>query len=203
MIQWASGGRETEEIVFAQFNELLTKVPLLYFILCANSLALAYTHHGTAPDYLTIYVAGILSVACLLRAFKWHSFRTKTFDLEQAKHQIKMTVLFSIVMGIGFSLWSFTLYSYGDIGLRAHVAYYMSVTVIGIIVCLIHLPAAVWSTTITVGTPFVLFFSTSGQPVFVAIAINFSTPLLSIPIQITRGFFKFGNPPTPFKDNSN
>ncbi len=189
MIQWASGGRETEEIVFAQFNELLTKVPLLYFILCANSLALAYTHHGTAPDYLTIYVAGILSVACLLRAFKWHSFRTKTFDLEQAKHQIKMTVLFSIVMGIGFSLWSFTLYSYGDIGLRAHVAYYMSVTVIGIIVCLIHLPAAVWSTTITVGTPFVLFFSTSGQPVFVAIAINFSM-VVSVLVLIALSYYR-------------
>jgi len=136
-------------------------------------VALAYTHYGTAPDYLTVYVAGFLSVACLIRAHKWHSFKTETFDFKQAKYQIKMTILFSILMGIGFSLWSFTLYHYGDIGLRAHVAYYMSVTVIGVIVCLIHLPAAVWSTTITVGIPFVLFFGASEQPVFVAIAINF------------------------------
>ena len=172
--QWALGGGETEQVIYAQFNELLTKVPLLYFILCVNSVVLAYTHYGTAPDYLTVYVAGFLALGCLLRALKWHSFRTKIFDVEQTKHQIKMTVLFSILMGIGFSTWSFTLYNYGDIGLKVHVAYYMSVTVIGIIVCLIHLPAAVWSTVIIVGIPFVLFFSTSGQPVFVAIAINFS-----------------------------
>ena len=51
-MHWASGRGKTEQVVFAQFNELLTKVPLLYFILCANSLALTYTHYGTAPDYL-------------------------------------------------------------------------------------------------------------------------------------------------------
>jgi len=188
-VLWASGGGKAEQIIFAQFNELLTKVPLLYFILFANSVAVAYTHYGTAPDYLTVYVMGFLSVACLLRALKWHSFRTKNFDLEQAKHQIKMTVLFSVLMGIGFSIWSFALYKYGDIALRSHVAFYMSVTVIGIIVCLIHLPAAVWSTTITVGIPFVLFFSTSGEPVFVAIAINFSM-VASLLVLIALSYYR-------------
>ena len=173
-MHWAGSGEKLEPLIFAQFNELLTKVPLLYFILCTNSLALAYTHYGIAPDYLTLYVATFLSVACLFRAIKWRSFKQKTFTLTQAQHQIKMTVLFSILMGMGFSLWCFLLYGYGDVSLRAHIAYFMSVTVIGIIVCLIHLPAAVWSTTLTVGIPFVIFFSTSGQPIFVAIAINFS-----------------------------
>lgn len=173
-MQWADSGENNEHIIFAQFNELLTKVPLLYFILCVNSVALAYTHYGTAPDYLTVYIAIFLTVVSLFRALKWHGYKHKTFTLAQAKHQIRMTVLFSILMGTGFTLWAFTLYDYGDIVLRAHIAYYMSITVIGVIVCLIHLPAAVWSTTVTVGLPFVLFFSTSGQPVFVAIAINFS-----------------------------
>ena len=188
-MQFAGSGEKLEPLIFAQFNELLTKVPLLYFILCTNSLALAYTHYGIAPDYLTIYVAGFLSIACILRAFKWHTFKQKTFSLEQAKHQIKMTVLFSIIMGMGFSLWCFVLYDYGDISLRAHIAYFMSVTVIGIIVCLIHLPAAVWSTTLTVGIPFVLFFSVSGEPIFVAIAINF-TMVASVLVSITLSYYR-------------
>lgn len=174
-MHWVGSGEKLEPLIFAQFNELLTKVPLLYFILCTNSLALAYTHYGTAPDYLTLYLASFLSVACFMRAIKWHSFKRKTFTLAQAKHQINMTVLFSILMGIGFSLWCFVLYQYGDVSLRAHIAYFMSVTVIGIIMCLIHLPAAVWSTTLTVGLPFLLFFVSSGQPIFVAIAFNFTT----------------------------
>lgn len=165
----------------------------MYFILLVNSLALSYTHYEVAPDYLTIYVAAFLSVACIVRAFRWHRFRYKVFTVKQAEHQIRMTVLFSILMGIGFSFWGFALYGYGDMGLRVHVAYYMSVTVIGIIVCLIHMPAAVWSTTITVGVPFVLFFSASGQSIFVAIAINFllvAAVLVMITLSYYRAFSK-------------
>lgn len=173
-IQWADGGKKTEKLKFAQFKELITKVPLLYFILLINSLALAYTHYDVAPKFLTIYMTAFLSVVCIARAIKWHGYRHKVFTLGQVEHQIRMTVLFSVLMGIGFFIWGYSLYGYGDIGLRVHVAYYMSVTVIGIIVCLIHLPAAVWSTTITVGLPFVVFFGASGQPVFIAIAINFA-----------------------------
>ena len=184
-------GKTLDDLVFAQFNELLTKVPLLYFILCANSLALAYTHYDIAPDYLTIYVAFILSIACVLRALKWYRYKHKTFTVEEAKHQIKMTVLFSFLMGICFSLWSFSLYDYGDVGLRFHIAYYMSVTVIGIMMCLIHLPAAVFSITFTVGLPFVIFFGASSHPVFVAIAINFCmvvVVLVSIALSYYRAF---------------
>lgn len=188
-MHWVGSGEKLEPLIFAQFNELLTKVPLLYFILCTNSLALAYTHYGTAPDYLTLYLASFLSVACFMRAIKWHSFKRKTFTLAQAKHQINMTVLFSILMGIGFSLWCFVLYQYGDVSLRAHIAYFMSVTVIGIIMCLIHLPAAVWSTTLTVGLPFVLFFVSSGQPIFVAIAFNFTT-VVSVLVLVALSYYR-------------
>ena len=109
VLQWASGGEKTEQLIFAQFRELLTKVPLLYLILLINSLSLSYTHYGVAPDYLTLYVTALLSVACIARAVKWHNYRHKTFTLEQAQHQIKATVLFSVLVGIGFSLWSFAL----------------------------------------------------------------------------------------------
>ena len=169
----ADGRKKSPQIIFAQFNELITKVPLLYFILLVNSLVLAYTHYGVAPDYLTLYISGFLGIACISRAVRWYGYRHKTFSYEQAKHQIKMTVLFSILMGIGFTLWGFTLFSYGNIVLKAHVAYFMSITVIGIAVCLIHLPVAVWAASITVGLPFIMFFGFSGEPVFVAIAINF------------------------------
>jgi len=169
----ANGGEKTELLKFAQFNELIKKIPLLYFILLVNSLILSYTHYDVAPKYLTVYVTAFLSVACIARSIRWYGYRKKTFNLAQVEHQIRMTVLFSILMGIGFSAWAYALYGYGNMGLRLHIAYYMSITVFGIVVCLIHLPAAVWSTTVTVGLPFVLFLITSGNPIFISIAINF------------------------------
>ena len=189
LIQLTDGGPRSPQVVFAQFNELLTKVPLLYIILLVNSLSLAYTHYGIAPDYLTIYVSAFLSVACLSRALRWYRFKNKTFTLAQAKHQIRMTVLFANLMGVGFSWWSYTLYGYGDFALQAHVAYYMSITVIGIIICLIHLPAAAWSASVTVGIPFVMFFFWSGQPVFVAIASNFLM-VVAVLVMITLSYYR-------------
>lgn len=191
VLKWANGGDKSEQLTFAQFNELVSKVPLLYFILLVNSLILSYTHYDVAPTYLTVYVAAFLSIACISRAIRWHGFKRKKFTLKQAEHQIRMTVLFSFLMGIGFSLWGYALYGYGDISLRIQIAYYMSITVFGVVVCLIHLPAAVWTTSITVGLPFVLFFGISTDPVFVAIAINFSivaVVLILIALSYYRAF---------------
>ncbi len=184
-----NGGEQSEQLKFAQFNELITKVPLLYFILLVNSLILSYTHYHVAPKHLTVYVAAFLSVACIARSLKWYSYRKHTFTLSQVEHQIRMTVLFSIFMGIGFSTWAFTLYQYGDVGHQLHIAYYMSVTVFGIIVCLIHLPAAVWSTTVTVGLPFMVFFITSGNSIFVSIAINF-TIVVAVLILVALSYYR-------------
>ncbi|MCF2947340.1 EAL domain-containing protein [Paraglaciecola aquimarina] len=185
----AYGGERSSQIVFAQFNELIKKVPLLYSILLVNSLSLAYTHYGVAPDYLTIYVAALLSIGCISRAIRWYGFRHHEFTLKQAKHQIRMTVLFAILMSLFFSAWSYTLYQYGDFALQTHVIYYISITVIGIIVCLIHLPAAAWSISFAVGLPFVAFFVYSGHPVFVAIATNF-TLVVFVLVMITQSYYR-------------
>jgi diguanylate cyclase (GGDEF)-like protein len=189
LVQLADGGTRSPQVVFAQFNELLTKVPLLYAILLANSLSLAYTHYGVAPDYLTLYVSAFLSVACITRGIRWYRYKYRTFSLAEAKHQIRMTVFFANLMGVGFSLWSYTLFGYGDFALQSHVAYYMSITVIGIIICLIHLPAAAWSASITVGIPFVIFFMLSGEPVFMAIASNFLI-VVAVLVMITLSYYR-------------
>ena len=189
LIKLADGRNKSAEIVFAQFNELLTKVPLLYLILLVNSLAVAYTHYGVAPDYLTVYLPALLTIACLSRAARWYGFRHKTFSFKQARHQIQMTVLFSVLMGIGFTFWGLELYGYGNLELKAHIAYFMSITVIGVLVCLIHLPVAVWTTSITVGLPFIGFFAFSKEPVFIAIALNFLMVLASL-IPITLSYYR-------------
>ncbi|GAC13765.1 hypothetical protein GLIP_1124 [Aliiglaciecola lipolytica E3] len=134
-------------------------------------------------------MAAILSFGCITRALKWYGFRHKNFSLKEAKHQIKMTVLFAVIMGVGFSIWSYTLYFYGDFALRSHVIYYMSITVIGIIVCLIHLPAAAWSISISVGIPFVVFFVFTGEPIFIAIASNFALVTIVL-VTVTLSYYR-------------
>ncbi|MDU0353093.1 EAL domain-containing protein [Paraglaciecola aquimarina] len=189
ILKLIEGGDVNPNIVFAQFKELITKVPLLYSILLVNSLSLAYTHYGVAPDYLTLYIAAILALVCIARGIRWYGYRNNEFTLRQAIHQIRMTVFFAGLMGIAFSIWAYTLYSYGGVELRAHVAYFMSITAIGVIVCLIHLPAATWAIGLTVGIPFISFFVYTGHPIFLAIANNFGLVLVAL-VMITRSYYR-------------
>lgn len=182
-------GDTSPQVVFAQFNELLKKIPLLYFILMVSSIALAYTHYGIAPDYLTIYTVLILCIGCMSRVSIWYQFRFKTFSYKEAKKQITLTIMTAALMSVGFSLWCFLLYSYGDFSLRAHIIYYMSITVIGIIVCLIHLPGAAWAISLVVGLPFVVFFLFSGEAIFVAIATNFVLVMIAV-VMVTLSHYR-------------
>lgn len=181
--------RNSPEVIQAQYKELLTKVPLLYVILVTNSISLAFTHYKSAPAYLSIYIPIILSVIAIARSLQWLRFRSKPFDLQHAQHQLKMTVLFAVIVGVIFSAWGISLYSYGDMAQKGHVTYFMSITVIGVIVCLINLPLAALSIIATVGTTFVVFFVSTGNPVFVAISINFAL-VSGVLILVTFSYFR-------------
>ena len=49
---------ENHELMGAQLAAFSRQVPLLYFILSVNSIALAFTHLGIAPTSLTVAFGG-------------------------------------------------------------------------------------------------------------------------------------------------
>ena len=51
---------ENHELMGAQLAAFSRQVPLLYFILSVNSIALAFTHLGIAPPSLTVAFPGFL-----------------------------------------------------------------------------------------------------------------------------------------------
>jgi predicted signal transduction protein with EAL and GGDEF domain len=59
---------ENYELMGAQLAAFSRQVPLLYFILSVNSVALAFTHLGIAPTSLTVAFPGVLVGACAIRA---------------------------------------------------------------------------------------------------------------------------------------
>lgn len=189
LLDWLDGKHNHPEVIFAQFNELRTKVPLLYFVLLSNVFALAYTHYEVAPTSLTIYFPAIVVFLCLLRVKIWLNFGSNNFSLAEARHQIRVILVVAVFMGLIFAAWSFAMYHYGNDLQKSHVAYFMSITVIGIIVCLIHLPAVAILVMATVGMSFVIFFVSSGNPVFIAIALNFLMVMVVLTL-IMLGYYR-------------
>ncbi|MFZ8398905.1 hypothetical protein ACO1L5_14065, partial [Staphylococcus aureus] len=66
---------------------------------------------------------------------------------------LRSTNWLTLPIGIGFTAWSFALFPYGDPYAKSQVAFYMAVTVIGCIFCLMHVRSAALIVTLIVDLP--------------------------------------------------
>ncbi|MQB41333.1 EAL domain-containing protein [Rhizobium sp. ICMP 5592] len=145
---------------------------MMYFILLSSTWALAITHMKFAPTLLTVGVPTLFTFGCMLRVVFW--LRTRNIDPspELAHTVLLRTNRLAGAIAVAFTLWSFALVPYGDAYTRSHVAFYMAITVISCIFCLMYVRSAAFIVTVIVNGAFIAFFVATAQPTFVAIAIN-------------------------------
>ncbi|WP_323015120.1 diguanylate cyclase domain-containing protein, partial [Devosia sp.] len=159
------------ELVLAQARALSGQIPLMYGILLINSLALAATHQD-APALLRLYIPAALALICAIRIFTWWRSRDRQIDFARARSLLGSTVAIAVLLGAGFAAWALSLYPYGNAFQQSHVAFYMGITSICCVFSLTHLRAAAMIVAVGVLVPFTLFFVSTGNPVFAALAIN-------------------------------
>ncbi|KQT54742.1 hypothetical protein ASG43_04045 [Aureimonas sp. Leaf454] len=160
------------DIAMAQFKVLQRQVPLLYALLSVNALAVAYTHHGQAPDWMTIGVSGVLVSVSLVRLVVWVLRRHREATAAEALSNLRRTTILSVVLAVAYISWSLSLNAYGGPYEHAHVAIFIAITVIGCIFCLMQLPQAALAVAIVVTVPYLVFYLRLNNPVFSAIALN-------------------------------
>jgi diguanylate cyclase (GGDEF)-like protein len=164
--------KNNPELLKAQCEALTKQIPLLYFILLTNTWILAYNFIGKAPAWLTIYCPIAMTFGCAIRILRWWRNNSLIVTTQQAVRILTRTNRLSSFISIGFTAWAIALFPYGDIATRCHVAFYMAITVIGCIFCLMHLRSAAFMVAAIVNTAFVAFFLSSGSVTFIAMAIN-------------------------------
>lgn len=141
LFQWFAGIGNDPTLALAQAEQLRRQIPLLYGLLLINSLAIAITHAGLAPPLLTFSVPAVLFGATLARLVYWSRSRP-IVDPARAQRLLRTLTVLAAVFGTAYVIWSSMLSRYGGIYERAHVALYVSTTVIGCIFCLTPLPQA-------------------------------------------------------------
>ncbi|OCJ17613.1 diguanylate cyclase [Rhizobium sp. AC44/96] len=164
--------KDDPDFLKSQYKALASQIPILYVLLIINVLAVAITHIGTAPVWLSLYVPIGLSVTCLLRLCWWEIHGRDEVTAERAMTLMRITVVAAAVLTCAFGAWAVALYQYGNAYQQGQIAYFLVVTGISSVFCLMHLPlAAALTTVITFGTMIVTFMF-SGNPVFVATATS-------------------------------
>ena len=179
------------ELACSQIAAFSTQLPLLYVILVANAALLSLTHWHSAPPMLTLFLPGALGLICLGRAAFWLRHASRTVSADEAIRKLRTTVRLVPILGLGFAAWALSLFPYGDAYARCHVAFYMAITVISCIFCLMNLRSAALMLTAFVVLPFTLFFGLSGQPVLMAIAGNLVLVTIGMIYILQRNYHAF------------
>ncbi|MCZ4344910.1 EAL domain-containing protein [Devosia neptuniae] len=160
------------ELVLAQAQALSRQVPLMYAMVLVNTVILASTHVGVAPDLLAIYVPAILTLASLARIASWWRDRGNWQDLEKARRSIGMMMRVMPVLSVGFAVWTIGLLPYGDGYQQSQVVFFCGITTIGCMFCLMHVRAAALTMGALALLPFTLVMLAMNHPVLAAMAIN-------------------------------
>jgi diguanylate cyclase (GGDEF)-like protein len=160
------------ELVQAQLRAFSRQVPLLYFVLVANMHFVAATHYGSAPNWLTMLLPALFSALAAFRIVGWWRARKHVLSAEKARKRLKSTVILAGAFGAYLAFWSFALLEYGDAYQNGHVAFFMGVTLVACVFCLMHLRAAAFVLTVTVAVPFVIEFGLMQNTVMLAVALN-------------------------------
>lgn len=160
------------ELVGAQYAAFSKQIPLLYFVVVANSLAVCFVFYGLAPSYLTVYVPGALCLLCTVRCVIWIWRRNETLSNEEALDTLRAVNRRAVVISAFFVGWALALYPYGDAYNRGQVAFYIALTVVGCTVCLMHVRSAALLLALTVNTPYIIFFLMADQTSLRAMAVN-------------------------------
>jgi len=178
-------------LVRAQFGAFSKQIPLLYFILTINTLAVVYSFASRAPLWLSVYLPSALCLLCTWRGVWWLRAPRLAFSDAAVVRHMKLTNTMAKILALAFTAWGLCLYPYGDAFAKAHIAFYMAVTVVGCIFCLVHLRPAAFSVTAIVGMPYVGFFLVVSHGAFSAIAVNFGLVCVAMTAILTTNFRDF------------
>jgi diguanylate cyclase (GGDEF)-like protein len=169
-----AGNREEPQLVAAQVRALAKQVPILYAILSIDAVAVSYTHYGVAPDWLTIYPLAVLLVACATRMLIWMRRSRESADPERGARRLRSTTRIAPILGFAFAIWAILLSRYGDATTELHAAYFLNITMIACVFCLLHLRSAAILLGM-IAIPITVYFGLSQNHIVQATAVNFAT----------------------------
>jgi diguanylate cyclase (GGDEF)-like protein len=143
----------------AQFREFVHQVPLMYFIICWNAVAVAFTYRDHASPLLSSVFPVVLCAVGCARGFWWSRNSQATFSDAEILRHIRTTGILAVVLTAAFTVWSLLLYPQGDTQAKAHLTFFLALTQISAVFCLFPLRSAALSVATVATVPFLIYFS--------------------------------------------
>jgi len=183
--------RDNPELVKAQFEVFSRQVPLMYSIVLVNAWALSILFMQAAPLWLTVHVPAAFTAVCVIRLWIWWRSRHVRPTPEEAREALIRTNQFAAILSVTITMWALTLARFGDDALDGNIAFFMAITGVSVVVCLLHLRSAAFIVGLVIAVPFVVQFGMMATPSSLAMAINmlFVTTSLLVIVVVQSGHF--------------
>lgn len=160
------------ELVRAQFRAFAKQIPLLYFILVVNTMAVVFAYGDFGHPVIGFYMPAALCLFCLVRGVTWWRIGGAEVPDEVAIFHMKRTNRLAFLLAVAFTIWGMTLFSFGDAYAQSQVVFFLALTMISCTFCLMHLRSAVFSVSLVGVVPFSVFFFFADHGHFRAAAVN-------------------------------
>jgi diguanylate cyclase (GGDEF)-like protein len=155
-----------------QFRALSAQVPLLYAILVLDSISVAVVLPSSFPWWLRFAFPGVLIAASIYRMAYWLQLDDRIPTPEVARAHLLKGRALTLILNIGFLVWTIVLFRSLDADLRAPISLIIFMASAISAYCLGSLPSAARLTLLISGLPIAVLFLLSGDPALFAIGVN-------------------------------
>lgn len=191
LVREFSAPKGNPELVKAQFEVFSRQIPLMYSIVLVNAWALSFLFVGVAPLWLCVHVPLAFTAICAGRLYVWWRSRHASPTHAEARKALVRTNQFAALMSVTITMWALALSYYGDQSRINNIAFFMAITGVSVVVCLLHLRSAAFTVALVIAVPFIVRFGLELSPSSIAMAINmlFVTATLLVVVAVQSGHF--------------
>ena len=147
------------ELARAQFESFAKQMPLLYAILVLNTGAVTQEFFRSNQIWLTVVVPLLICGIALWRGgWWWRQDGSAGFSDADISRTVRLTGNIAVVMTLAFNFWCITIYPSGDHYARAHLSFFLALTQVSTVFCLMTMRGAAMRVAAISTICFVLYF---------------------------------------------
>lgn len=148
------------ELIRAQFRSFSSQMPLLYAILVCNALAIGFSFFDPGNPFKTILTPLFICAVAVWRGVWWWQQRSVgTHSDAYIAACLRRTCWLAIMMTMAFEAWCIWVYPDGDAYARSNLTFFLGLTEVSCVFCLMTLRAAAMRVALVSTLSFVFYFS--------------------------------------------
>jgi len=102
------------DLANAEFRAFAQQIPLLYFILATNTIAVSSIYAKFGHPWISNYIPGCLCIFFVARAIKWWRLRRTEIPYETKLRLLRTTNKLAFFRAVAATVWDILLFPHGD-----------------------------------------------------------------------------------------